>query len=111
MTRDEEKRQHHRIDMAYPIRLFTRGGEQLAASETVNISQGGTLFVLPADRLPGLDQTVNVTISMPETSYQSDKVVDFACQADVVRRNDARGDTRAAVALAFSRPLEFTARI
>ena len=109
MTRHEEKRQHHRFDMAYPIRLFTRGGEELAVSETVNISQGGTLFVLPPDQLPDLDQTVNVTISMPETSYQSDKVVDFACQADVVRHNDDHGETRVAVALAFSRPLEFTA--
>ena len=109
-TLQEEKRHHHRFEMAYPLRLFSRGGEELAACQTVNISQGGTLFILSDEKLEGLDDLVNVTISMPETSYAAEEVVDFACQANVIRQERRPDDGWAAVALAFSRPLEFAAR-
>ena len=110
MTYQQEKRQHHRFEMAYPIRLFSRGGEELAAARTVNISQGGTLFVLPAEKVTDLGETLNVTISMPESSYASENVVDFACQANVVRREAEGEESWSSVALVFSRPLQFTAR-
>ncbi|MHC4984772.1 MAG: PilZ domain-containing protein [Planctomycetota bacterium] len=106
----EEKRHHHRFEMAYPIRLFSRGGQELATSQTVNISQGGTLFIVADEKIDGLDDLVNVTISMPESSYAAEQVVDFACQANVIRSERRPDDGWAAIALAFSRPLEFAAR-
>ena len=111
MNYDDEKRQHHRFDLAYPIRLFSRGGEELATAETLNISQGGTLFVVPADKASDLGESVNVTISMPASAYHSDDVVDFACQANIIRHDRPRRATHATIAVAFARPLELAAQI
>ena len=108
-TLHQEKRHHYRFEMAYPIRLFSRGGQELATSQTVNISQGGTLLILADEKLSDIDELVNVTISMPESSYAAEKVNDFACQANVIRAERRPDDGWAAIALAFSRPLEFAA--
>jgi len=101
-----DKRGHHRFAMSYPIRLFTSGGEEVAKTETLNISQSGTLVALPAELLQGLGKNINITISLPKSSYKAETVDDFACTAEVIRRQLMTDAEFASVALRFSRPLE-----
>ena len=102
-----EKRRYHRFAMSYPIKLFGRGGHELAASRTLDLSRGGALLPVPQDALAKLDQTVNVTVSLPEWSYRAEAVSDFACEARIVRREDAADDGgHVGVALEFARPMQ-----
>ncbi len=102
-----EKRRYHRFAMSYPIKLFGRGGHELAVCRTLDLSRGGALLPVPQDALAKLGQTVNITVSLPERSYRAEAVSHFACEARIVRREDADDDAgRVGVALEFAKPMQ-----
>jgi len=109
MSGKDDKRTHHRFALAYPIRLFSRGGQELAQAETVNLSKSGALFMLSADIAEELDSTLNVAISIPNGAYESERTLDFACRAEIVRQHADAGGDQVGIALAFTEPMAFEA--
>lgn len=92
--------------MSYPITVFTRGGEPLSTSRTLDLSRGGALLALPVEAIKKLGSFVNVTISLPEESYHANEALAFTCQARIVRRHDLTDGSQEAVALEFARPVQ-----
>ena len=110
MANDRENREHHRFSLSYPIRLFSSRGHEMAASETVNVSQNGAFLMVPVDQLPETGEILSVKISVPDDRYGGQALGDFTSEASVVRHHPPEADARhAGVALAFTRPLEFIA--
>ncbi len=110
MANDRENREHHRFSLSYPIRLFSSRGHEMAASETINVSQTGAFLKIPLHQLPEPGEILNVTISIPEDCYHGEDLGDFTSEASVVRHHPRESDADlAGVAVTFSKPLQFVA--
>ena len=99
-----EKRRHHRFDIAYPAKLYSKGGKLLAETLTVNLSRRGALMAIPVETVDNLDARLNVTISLPQSAFQANSIINFAGEARVIRLDSLSADTRG-VAVEFTSPI------
>ena len=104
MTQITEKRRHHRFDIAYPAKLYSKGGKLLAESLTVNVSRRGAMMAIPVEAVNDLDDQVNVTISPPQSAFETSSIVSFAGEARVIRCDEMDNDTQG-VAVEFTSPI------
>ncbi len=100
-----ERRRFFRFDMNYPTKLYSRKGQFVAESQTVNISQRGALVAIPTDALAQLNDRMNVTISLPQDVHQARSVMSFACEARMVRAQAHDNGSTQCVALEFTSPI------
>jgi c-di-GMP-binding flagellar brake protein YcgR len=102
---ESERRRHSRFAMNYPARLYSRKGQFVAESQTLNISQRGALMAVPAEALSRLNDRMNITISLPQDVHQAQSVTSFACEARMVRSHADSRDEMQCVALEFTSPI------
>ena len=97
-----ERRQHPRVVVACPARVFDTRHRLLVKGKTVDISAGGVKVMGPAVREPepGTQVEVKIDLILPD-SRQLRQVERRA----TIRRVETLGDWTA-VALEFSRPVE-----
>ena len=101
-----EHREHERVELACPIKLYDNGGEVLAQSKTLNISDGGALVSLPLDSLPKIGSKANITLSVPRSTPTTYMLEDFACRGEVIRHQPLVESNFAGLALRFEEPQE-----
>jgi hypothetical protein len=104
MSQTAEKRRHHRFDIAYPAKLYSKGGKLLAESLTVNVSRRGAMMAIPVEAVNDLDDQLNVTISLPQSAFEASSIVSFAGEARVIRTSAISDDTHS-VAVEFTSPI------
>ena len=78
----------------------------LARGRTINISDGGALVSIPRDTAPEISANVNARFSVPRSTPNTYMLEQFASSACVVRRQALVDDSRAGVAVRFSKPLK-----
>lgn len=105
-----ERRQHKRQKLACPIWMAADDGRELTHSRTVNISDGGMLVPVDAKDAPARGAWVHVRFSVPRSTPSTYLLEDFACDARVVRRQEA-SVTRQHVALRFDRPVSLALEV
>ncbi len=101
----QQRRQHNRVKVECPVTFFTRSGEVAAKGKSVNLSNGGILVSIPVEEAGKIRGTVNLTFSVPRSTENTYMLEDFACQADILRRQALVGENSTGVAVAFTRPL------
>lgn len=106
-----ERRKHKRHDLRCPIRLFSRGGTQVAGSKTINISDSGAFVPLPLNFLPQATEPLNVAISVPRSTANTYMLEDFACRATVTRHQPVTDKDQMGVALCFVAPLNLAIEV
>jgi c-di-GMP-binding flagellar brake protein YcgR len=100
-----ERRRHFRFDMNYPAKLYSRKGQFVAETQTVNLSRRGALMAVPSEALEQLNDRMNITISLPSDMHEQRSVTSFACEARMIRAQAYdNGDTQC-VALEFTSPI------
>ena len=102
----QERRRHNRLKLECPVSFFTRNGQAAAKGKSLDISDGGTFVSLPAKHADRLKGRVNLTFSIPRSTENTYMLEDFACQADVLRRQPLVDKSLAGVAVAFTRPMD-----
>jgi hypothetical protein len=109
--RQRERRRHKRHELACPLSVSEQGGGVLANSRSINISDGGMLFPVPADARPKRGASVRVEFSVPRATPNTFLLEGFSAEATVVRHEPAGGDTPARVALAFQGPVDLALEV
>lgn len=84
-----------RFPMQLPLTIQTDSGEFLAMTE--NVSANGLLFV--CDYIPGLNSTIEFTMTMPSAIMGSDKDVSIHCVGRIVRHEQVGKARKAAVVI------------
>jgi hypothetical protein len=105
---EEERRRHPRKPVESALRVFSYGGEHLAAGRTLNLSDGGAFVRIPVDALSGLPSRVNITFSVPREDPTPETPEEYAAEARVIRQQPMRDAKAAGVALEFRAPLELS---
>ncbi|MHC4983636.1 MAG: PilZ domain-containing protein [Planctomycetota bacterium] len=98
----QERRRFKRHNVACPIKISDGCGGDPVETTTVNVSRGGALLVVPADRAPECKSTVEVQLSAQDTEGE---VRQFSCRATVVRHEHVEAAGQTGVALKFDEPL------
>jgi len=98
----QDRRRFPRYDVTYPVRILDRSGRVSFETKTANLSRGGALFYVPADRAPKANSTIEIGLSAPGADGKMDQ---FCCQAVVIRLQESQMPGQVGVAVAFTCPL------
>ena len=107
----QERRRHKRLKLACPVSFLTRGGRLLAKGKSVDLSDGGTFVSVSPAQAKKLNGRVTLTLSVPRSTENTFMLEDFACRAEVVRRQSGSGKRAAGIAIAFTRPLDLALEV
>ena len=96
-----ERRQHKRLQLNCPIVISDKDGEVLAKTKTLNISDGGTIVLMPLGALPTFQTQVSLEFSVARSTANTYMLEPFTCQARVARHQPVADEGLAAVAFQF----------
>lgn len=99
----QERRAHTRFDLTCPIVVADSDGKELLRTETLNVSDGGTLL-MPGGEAVEANQPVHVNLRVPRITQNTFMYEDFFSAARVLRRQQVNGGH--GLAVAFAQPLE-----
>jgi len=103
MTETPQERRHFpRHNVACPIKILDRSGGVSFETKTANLSRGGALFYVAANRAPKANSTIEIGLSAPGADGKMDQ---FCCQAVVIRLQESQMPGQVGVAVAFTCPL------
>lgn len=115
MATASERRAHRRFQVVCPIVLCDARGREVAASRTVDVSDGGALLAVraaprgEAQALGVGGQVMHVTLRVPRQTPNTLMFQDFTTQARLVRAQRLGGDMRFAIQFAAPLALELDA--
>jgi len=107
----QERRRHKRLKLGCPVSFFTRGGKVVTKGKSSDISDGGTFVSVPVEAIDRLQGRLNLTFSIPRSTENTYMLEDFACQADVLRRQPLVDENLVGVAMAFANPIHLTLEV
>jgi hypothetical protein len=101
-----EQRRFPRAAMSCPVKLTTREGTLVAAGDTVDISDGGTLIAISPDAVPDVGSVVELSMEVPTGNPPTWPARVFTSKARVVRHRDLGQPGKTGVAMEFLKPLK-----
>ena len=78
--RKAERRQHKRLPLICIVAISDKDGEALAKTKTLNISDGGTMVLMPLGTLPAFHTQVNLEFAVPRSTANTYMLEPFTCQ-------------------------------
>ena len=100
----DERRQYRRFEMACRTTLVCESDGSQAEGETLNVSDGGALVLVPSDAAPAVGSTVEVKMHMPAGNGKTRVCV---AKAQVLRHMNIYRPAHTAVAVKFHEPQSF----
>ena len=92
-----ERRRYPRFELSCPMTLRSKTGNLLVKTETVNISDGGALVLIPSRAFPRIATVLSVELQVPSPTG---KRREFMCSARVLWNQNVGGGQRA-IAIRF----------
>jgi hypothetical protein len=106
-----EQRRFPRAAMSCPAKLVGKGGVLVAAGQTVDLSDGGTLVAVAPEAAPAVGSVVEISMEVPTGNPPTWPARVFTSQAKVVRHKDLGQPGKTGVAMQFLQPLKLNLRI
>ena len=105
MSESQERRLYPRLDLLCPIELRS-GARLLASTQTVHLSDGGALVMVPAENAPRIGDVLQISLRVPTSHTEPGEMREFSCNARVARRHNSTRPAYDAIAVEFLQPLE-----
>jgi hypothetical protein len=99
-----EYRRYPRFKMSCPITLIQE--RQEIFTQTVDLSDGGTLVEVPATGAPAADTVLGVELQVPAPVTAAGQKLSLACKVRVVRQQSDGNASRLRIAMEFLKPLD-----
>ena len=103
----EERRRYPRFKLFCPVKLLGESGKLLAEAQTLDISDGGMLVLLPSGPAPAIGTVLAVRLHVPSSASDSGEMRQFSCQGRVLRHANIGPGKRIALAIEFLGPVQF----